>query len=59
MIQVERGQYTGPIVGIEDGDDVVRLICKAYCEEVLEEAYKADISKIYKVIQARSGKYVN
>jgi hypothetical protein len=56
---VERGQYTGPIVGIEDGDDVVRLICKAYCEEVLEEAYKADISKIFKVIQARSGKYVN
>lgn len=49
----------GPIMGIEDDDYEVPLICKACCNEVFEEGDKVDISKAYEVIQAKSGKYEN
>jgi hypothetical protein len=49
----------GPIIGIEGGDVVKPLICKACSSEVFDEGDKTDISKIYAAIQAKSGRYEN
>lgn len=44
---------------MEDDDYVVPLICKSCCNEVFEEGDKTDISEIYAVIQAKSGRCEN
>jgi hypothetical protein len=49
----------GPIIGVEDDDYVVPLICKACCNEVFEEGEEVDISKAYAVIQRKSGRHEN
>lgn len=49
----------GPTVNIEDDDYVVPSICKSCSKEVFEEGAEVDISKIYEVIQAKSGRYEN
>jgi hypothetical protein len=49
----------GPIIGIEDDDDVVPLICKECSKEVFGKRIEVDIAKAYEVIQAKSGRYEN
>jgi hypothetical protein len=49
----------GPIIGIEGGDEVAPLICKACFYDVFKEGDKTDVSKIYAAIQAKSGRYEN
>jgi hypothetical protein len=49
----------GPTVNIEDEDYVVPSMCKSCSKEVFGEGTEIDISKIYAVIQAKSGRYEN
>jgi hypothetical protein len=49
----------GPIIGVEGGDEVVPLICRACSKEVFDEGEEVDISKAYAVIQRKSGRHEN
>jgi hypothetical protein len=48
---------SGPVIGLEGGDEVKPLICKSCFYDVFDEGDKIDLSEIYAAIEAKSGRY--